>query len=98
MVLVARLSIVMHRCLLGSCSVCFISIIIMISDVRSHSLYSDQGGSLANRAVVAQALGHRNILDLMFDGKLLDYPLFINNFRQCQQMINDPATELDLQI
>ena len=52
----------------------------VIGDVMPHLSYIDQGGSLLDRAVVVQALGYGNRLDLMFDGNPLDYILFINDF------------------
>ena len=47
---------------------------------------------------IVQAYGYGNKLDLTFNNRPLNYPLFINNFQQRQQMINDPAVELDLLI
>ena len=55
-------------------------------------------GSLVVNALLVQEFGYGNKLDLSFDGRPLNYPLFINNFQQRERMINDPAVELNLLI
>ena len=47
--------------------------------------------TLVNHATIAKVLGYVHKLDLVLVGKLLDYPLFMNNLCQCQHMIGDPA-------
>ena len=57
-----------------------------------------QMGSLVSLAAVAHALDYENKLDLVIDGKLLDYPLLMNDFCQRQHMISNQVVELDLLI
>lgn len=55
-------------------------------------------GSLMHLATVVQALGYSDKLDLVFDGKPLDYLLFMKKLLPETRLFGEPAVQFDLLI